>query len=496
MSALVAVKKFTWVACEILSDVINGFVYQTERDLCRYGFAVAVFGGDSQRTVFAWLILRLIGGDFDVEKMLIWRDDELFCVGEKLTFIHHRRVQKNVRFVFFFDRNFQQFYCAVQMHKLVAQQIFGFDGKQNPAVADRRGNHHQRFLSGANRVFVDNNFKAAVPVTKFRRCVRCHPYGCLAANDRSAFVGARPGDAVITCLRWYEVKFSFAFVIRLDGLRSNIVVLITTKFQSPIRWRKRLPHCRSLIIQASEFIAFDFASVRIQPDFVPEITRDFDCALGLHRLIICVNRLDVGGDFITGAINIVFGLRVNIVALPRHAHIACRRNFTVRRIGHPGFNGVFKILSGIARRIKTKRSFAVRVRLNFFAFDNLSVVSAVVIIAVLVVIPIVITRRTIVVIERVLMHYQFNVGVIDRAAKVIIGLHLNHDFFTELEGFFLPIFFWRRNRNFEFRQLVFFDAEELRVANIALATCIIKINLILTKRHHFRNVERSPRAAE
>ena len=237
-----------------------------------------------------------------------------------------------------------------------------------------------------------------------------------------------------------------------------------------------------LILQASQFIAFDFAPVCVCPDFVPEIARDFDDAFGLDGLVVGVERFDVGGDFVVRAIKIVLGLRIDIVALPRHAHGSRTRDFAARRIGHAGFDEVFKILSIAARRVEAERRFAVRIGFDFLALDDLPALAAVVIAALIFVIPIVSARWAIGMLERVLMHDQFNVRVADRAAEVVIGLHLHFDFFAELEGFFLAVFFRRRNRDFEFGELVFFDAKELRGADAVLATFIVELNLILTER--------------
>src|SRR5205814_7691702 len=112
----------------------------------------------------------------------------------------------------------------------------------------------------------------------------------------------------------------------------NIVVLIALELQTP----GRLPpdHRRRegsrLLAQHSKLIAFHFAARRIDPDLVPIVAGDFDRAFRGYRLLVGIECLDVDCDFVLRPVDISLWLRIDVIALTRHAHSVARRNLAPR----------------------------------------------------------------------------------------------------------------------------------------------------------------------
>jgi hypothetical protein len=120
--------------------------------------------------------------------------------------------------------------------------------------------------------------------------------------------------------------------------------------------------------------------------------------------------------------------------LPRNADGIVGDDLAPRRISDTGFDPVLKVLIVVlTRRIESKCGLARRVRLDCFAFDDLSlaiIVTALLLLQIIVV-PGVIVSWIPVVIEGALIDDYFDRSVTDGSAKVVVGLNVYFYFLAQ-----------------------------------------------------------------
>ena len=113
----------------------------------------------------------------------------------------------------FLDRQLDEFRISGYMDHLVTKQIFTFDTEEHIAIADRNRNHHRRRLSGAERVFVDDDLETVAPVTEIGSGIGsdkdislCFDRWQKAIALRIDALTALPRDAVITFFVGSEIE--------------------------------------------------------------------------------------------------------------------------------------------------------------------------------------------------------------------------------------------------------------------------------------------------
>src|SRR5690348_6442208 len=96
--------------------------------------------------------------------MVSRRNDYLLRIDEHLAVRNQSRTEENVRDMFLFDLQLHEFDRSIEMNQLIAVEIFTFDREEDVAIV-RLGNEHDgSFLAGAEGVFIDNDFNAAVAI--------------------------------------------------------------------------------------------------------------------------------------------------------------------------------------------------------------------------------------------------------------------------------------------------------------------------------------------
>ena len=107
-----------------------------------------------------------------------------------------------------------------------------------------------------------------------------------------------------------------AFGIRFHCLRENVVVLVAAELELPTLLTSGRRRGKRFFAQQAQLFAFHFAAGWIEPDLVPIVAGDFDCAFRDHGLFIRVQRLQVHGDFVSGPVDVSLRSRVDVVTLP------------------------------------------------------------------------------------------------------------------------------------------------------------------------------------
>ena len=130
------------------------------------GLPFASFAVIEERSFFARLILFAIGFHIDRQKLLHRRHDDLLRVDKQLRVADHRGAEIDVRNMLLFDRQLDQFRRAGDVDQLVTVEIFAFDAEQHVAIVGWNRQHHRRRLSGAERIFVDDDLDAVVTIAK------------------------------------------------------------------------------------------------------------------------------------------------------------------------------------------------------------------------------------------------------------------------------------------------------------------------------------------
>src|SRR5262249_39734875 len=120
-----------------------------------------------------------------------------------------------------------------EMNELVTVQILALDAEENVAIRPRSVYHHRRLLTDAERVLIDDDFKAAMAIAQVGRRVRCYPHCSLSFDRRGAFVWAAQRDAIITFALRREVEFGFALGVRLHGLSEDVIALVADELEPP-----------------------------------------------------------------------------------------------------------------------------------------------------------------------------------------------------------------------------------------------------------------------
>ena len=114
----------------------------------------------------------------------------------------------------------------------------------------------------------------------------------------------------------------------------------------------------------------------------------------------------------------------------------------------------------LSRRVKGQRRLACGISLNLFSLYRLALAAIVVTTLLLfdvIVVPGIVMAWVPVMIEGALIDNDFDSGVTDRAAEVIVRLDVHLDFFAKPERLLFAILFRRFHGHFEFRQFVFFQ---------------------------------------
>src|ERR1043165_5341932 len=108
----------------------------------------------------------------------------------------------------------------------------------------------------------------------------------IAHNVRA--LAALPRDVIIAFAFSSEIQLGHAVFVSLDCLSAYLVSLITAKLQTPATLaflgdgRKYV----GTFAQLAQLFALHFTPARIDPDFPPVITCDFNGSFGLDRCVV------------------------------------------------------------------------------------------------------------------------------------------------------------------------------------------------------------------
>src|ERR1043165_7399412 len=510
MRAFLSVIELSRIAGVVLLNVLHRLVAQSQRNLRCHWTPIHVLRTDRECAFCTWLVLLAIGFYRHCQKSVDGRHHHLLRIRIPARIADHHGVEVNVRNILLLDRQLEQLSGAFDMDHLVAEQIFAFDTEKHVAIIRRNRDHYRRSLAGAESVFVDHDLETFSPILQISRRIRRYEdiglrldRGQQSIAFRIGALATLPRHAIIAFTLRCEIELSRAFAVSFYRLREDVVVLVAAKLQTPRQLRPSASLERKLrrtLSQLTQLFALHFTSTRIDPNFPPVIARDFYGAFGLNRLLVRIERLDVHGDFVLRPVDVSFGLRIDVITLARDAHAIARDDLAARRIDHARLNAILVVLIVIlARRVEAQLRFAGRVGLDRLALHQRSLTAAVVVDALLfeiIVIPGVITVRIPVVIKRKLIDNRLDRSIADWTTEVVIGLDLDFNLLAKTKRFLLPRLFRSLHLNFEFRQLVLFEAKELSAADIRLASGIPELNRVFAERQLFAQFERTPCAAK
>src|SRR6185503_16236935 len=240
MRALVAVVKLPWISGVVLLNVFDRFVNETKSNLSRNRKAFRILCTYAKSSFFLWLVLFTIGVDCDVEKPFHRRDHNLFLSCKGLSIANHQRAEIDVGNVLLLDRQFDQFCVSGHMDQTVTEQVFTFDTKQHIPIGLRHRDHHGGSLSGAERVFVDDEIETFMVIAEISRGIGADEDVSLGFNRRQQAIAhhigalaALPRDVIVAFALGCEIQLGHTVFISLNRLRAYLVLLITAKLQSP-----------------------------------------------------------------------------------------------------------------------------------------------------------------------------------------------------------------------------------------------------------------------
>ena len=101
------------------------------------------------------------------------------------------------------------------------------------------------------------------------------------------------------------------------------------------------------------------------------VAGDTHGAISLNGLIVSVQCRDIYLNFVLGAVNIMFGVQVDGVALPCHPDFFAGDDFPPGGVGHPCFDQVFQVLI-VSCRIERERGHALGIGFEDFALNLLT----------------------------------------------------------------------------------------------------------------------------
>src|SRR5688572_4391503 len=97
------------------------------------------------------------------------------------------------------------------------------------------------------------------------------------------------------------------------------------------------------------------------------------------------------------------------------------------------------------------------------------------------VVPGVVSPWTPVLIKRLLINDDFNGRITDGAAKVVVSLNIDFDFFAEAESLLPAILFRGLHGNFKLRQFVLLETKQFGATNAVVPALVPKLNVVFAK---------------